>query len=58
MSRAAKKLERLNIFVPADMVNEIEQRARDLRTRRGTYIRDLINMGLEVERDNEARGAL
>lgn len=58
MSRASEKLTRLNIHLPQEMVEEIEERARGLKARRGTYIRDLISMGLEVERDNETRGAL
>lgn len=58
MSRASEKLTRLNIYMPQEMVEEIEERARDLKLQRGTYMRDLISMGLEVERDNETRGAL
>lgn len=58
MSRASEKLTRPNIYMPQEMVEEIEERARDLKLQRGTYMRDLINMGLEIERDNETRGAL
>lgn len=58
MSRPAEKHVRVQVYLTAEQLEEIEGRARTQRLQRGTYLRDLINMGLEIERDNEATGAL
>lgn len=58
MNQDTEKLDRLSIYLPGDMLTEIEQRAKAQNAKRATYLRDLLSMGLEVERDNEVRGAL